>query len=305
MFRGIVAKGVFVGLSTVDIVYRVDEFPAANSKIVARSQDVFAGGPATNAAIAFHHLGGESTLVTGVGRHVLASVIVEELRRYSIEPIDLNPRFDRAPAISSISVRENGERSVISANATRIDVPPARVDEAALDRVSVVLVDGHYMQACQAWSKAARARGIPIVLDGGSWKDGTEELLQSIDTAICSADFLPPGCRTEDETLAYFERRGVKNIAITRGAKPVRFVSGASSGVVPVPRVEPVDTMGAGDIFHGVFCYSLSGGCGFVEALREAAKIAAESCRFHGTREWMKTTNPAAGALLPRPLPLA
>jgi sugar/nucleoside kinase (ribokinase family) len=65
------------------------------------------------------------------------------------------------------------------------------------------------------------------------------------------------------------------------------YLSGAASGSVPVPRVEAVDTMGAGDIFHGSFCYFTAIGHGFVEALEMAARIAAESCRFRGTREWM------------------
>ena len=69
------ASSVFVGLSTIDIVYGVDEFPAANSKIEAKSQEVLVGGPATNAAIAFAHLGGEATLVTAVGRNSLAAVV--------------------------------------------------------------------------------------------------------------------------------------------------------------------------------------------------------------------------------------
>ena len=299
------AKGIFVGLSTVDVVYRVDEFPSTNAKIVARSQEVIAGGPATNAAIAFRHLGGEATLVTGVGCHAVASVIVGELRRYSIQLIDLNPRFDRAPAISSVSVRENGERSVISANATRVNVPPAEVDNAVLGQAGFVLVDGHYVEACVAWSRAARARGIPVVLDGGSWKEGTGELLSSVDTAICSADFMPPRCSTEDETILYLKNCGVTNIAITRGPEPVRFVSSDGSGVVSVPQVEPVDTMGAGDIFHGAFCHYSSAGWGFAEALGEAAKIASESCRFHGTREWMKYIDPGADPLPRRRLPLA
>jgi sugar/nucleoside kinase (ribokinase family) len=53
-----VIDGVFVGLSTIDVVYRVADFPAANTKAAANSQDVFVGGPATNAAIAFTFLGG-------------------------------------------------------------------------------------------------------------------------------------------------------------------------------------------------------------------------------------------------------
>jgi sugar/nucleoside kinase (ribokinase family) len=286
-----VAKGIFVGLSTIDVVYRVDALPGANSKAVASSQDVYAGGPATNAAIAFRHLGGEPTLVTTVGCHALASVIVAEVQRFSIQLIDLNPGFDQAPAVSSISVVGSGERSVVSANATRVTALPAEVHKAALEQASVVMVDGHFMQACQAWSRAARERGIPVVLDGGSWKDGTAELLKSVDTAICSADFMPPRCSAQDDVIQYLKECGVRNIAITNGADPIRFASEVNAGVVPVPEVEPVDTMGAGDIFHGAFCYYSAVGLGFQEALGQAAKIATQSCRFHGTREWMKHAN--------------
>jgi sugar/nucleoside kinase (ribokinase family) len=144
------------------------------------------------------------------------------------------------------------------------------------------------MEACQVWSKAARSRGIQVVLDGGSWKAGTEELLKTVDTAICSADFMPPGCLTEEDVLKFLLDHGVKNIAITKGAEPIRFVSDGSSGIVPVPQIRLVDTMGAGDILHGAFCYFASNGSVFEEALRSAARVASESCRFHGTREWMK-----------------
>lgn len=282
------AEGVFVGLSTIDIVYAVDRFPEPNSKVSALSQDVFVGGPATNAAITFAHLGGRSTLVTAVGRHPLADSITKEIRRRSIHLIDLHPDFTDTPVISSIAVNPAGERNVVSANSIRIHIPPPQVDHAALQKAAVLLVDGHYMQACQAWAIAARSLGVRVVLDGGSWKDGAEELLQSIDTVICSEDFLPPQCPSEDDVIAYLHDRGVTNIAITKGAGPIRFHSRAASGNVSVPSIDPVDTMGAGDIFHGAFCYFSSEGIGFVEALVEAAQIAAESCRYHGTREWMK-----------------
>jgi sugar/nucleoside kinase (ribokinase family) len=282
-----VTNGIFVGLSTVDVIYSVDQFPSANKKVVALSQDVYVGGPAANASITFGHLGGTPTLVTVVGRHALANLVREELQRYSIRLIDLNPGFDDVPAISSISVNKSGERNIISANATRVNALDAQVDEAVFMQTSVVLVDGHYMQACQLWARTAHARGIRVVFDAGSWKYGTEELLKSVDTAICSADFLPPACANEDDILNYLKNYGVKNIAITKGAESVRFVSDDSSGVVQVPQVQVADTMGAGDIFHGAFCYYSSVGLGFAEALGEATRIAAESCRFRGTREWM------------------
>jgi sugar/nucleoside kinase (ribokinase family) len=91
------ASSIFVGLSTIDIVYGLDEFPAANTKIEARSQEVFVGGPATNAAITFAHLGGDAALVTAVGRNVLAAVVREELERHSIQLVDLNPEFEGIP----------------------------------------------------------------------------------------------------------------------------------------------------------------------------------------------------------------
>ncbi len=282
------ACGIFVGLSTIDIVYGVDEFPAANTKVAARSQDIFVGGPATNAAVTFAHLGGKAALVTAAGRNTLADVVREELEKHKVQLVDLNPEFEGVPVVSSISVDRHGNRNVVSANATRVAIPPVKADTNLCEEARIVLVDGHFMKACQAWASAAKARGKPVVLDGGSWKEGTEELLESVDTAICSADFLPSSCKSREEVMEFLRSRGVANIAITDGAEAIQFVSGQSSGTFLVPLVEVVDTMGAGDILHGAYCFFASMGRGFVESLSEAAKIASESCRYAGTREWMR-----------------
>ena len=282
------ASGIFVGLSTIDVVYGVDEFPAANTKVAARSQEVFVGGPATNAAVTFAQLGGDPALVTAVGRNTLAVVVREELEQRKIQLVDLNPEFDGVPALSSVTVDRHGNRNVVSANAIRVTIPAAKVDASLCDNARVVMVDGHFIEACQAWAGAAKARGKPVVLDGGSWKDGTEELLKSVHTAICSADFLPPGCASRDEVIKFLKSRGVANIGITDGAEAIHFVSGQSSGTIGVPKVEVVDTMGAGDILHGAYCFYVSTGWGFIESLAEATKVASESCQYAGTREWMK-----------------
>ena len=282
------ASSIFVGLSTIDVVHGVDEFPSANTKVAARSQEVFVGGPATNAAVAFAALGGEPALVTAVGCNTLAVVVREELKKHKVQLVDLNPEFEGVPVLSSVVVDRQGNRNVVSANAARITIPPAKVDASLCDGARVVMVDGHFMEACQAWAGAAKARGKPVVLDGGSWKDGTEELLKSVHSAICSADFLPPGCASREEVIEFLKRRGVANIAITDGADAIHFIAGQSSGTISVPQVEVIDTMGAGDIFHGAYCFYASTGRGFIESLAEAAKVASESCRHAGTREWMK-----------------
>lgn len=280
--------GIFTGLSTIDIVYGVEEFPATNKKVAAASQSVMVGGPATNAAIAFSYLGGKAALVTAVGCNPVAKLVHEELHKYSIQLVDLSPEFDGVPVLSSVCVDHQGNRNVVSANAARIATRAGEVDRSLIEGAGILLADGHYLNDCKAWAAAARMRGIHVVLDGGSWKEGTDELLASVQTAICSQDFLPPGCGSRDEVIAYLRSRGVESIAITNGAEPVHFVSGKSSGTLLVPSVEVVDSLGAGDIFHGAFCYFASTQHGFIESLAEAAKIASESCRYAGTREWMK-----------------
>jgi sugar/nucleoside kinase (ribokinase family) len=279
--------GVFVGLSTIDLIHTVDEFPQADTKGVAKSQEALIGGPATNAAITFSHLGGNATLVSVVGEHPIAALVKEELRRYAVDLIDITPESEELPPISSVWVNRHGQRSVVSVNATHLEIAAPQVDQSALAGARTLLVDGHSMEACQAWAAAARSHGTPVIFDGGSWKPGTEQLLRSVDTAICSADFLPPDCTSEDAVMQYLQAAGVGQVAITNGADPVRFAVGSHSGLIEVPQVDAIDTTGAGDIFHGAFCFHTAGGSSFVDALRAAAGIAAASCQFRGTREWM------------------
>jgi sugar/nucleoside kinase (ribokinase family) len=284
-------KGIFAGLSTIDIIYTVSEPPAKNRKTAAQSQQILIGGPASNAAITFAFLGGSATLVAPVGRHPLSSMIKDECRQFEIDLIDLSPESQEAPPLSSVWVDAEGQRSVVSANTSGRIIPPARVDTEALAEVGMLMVDGHAMQACKAWADAAKAAGIPVVLDGGSWKNGTDLLLKSVDVAICSADFLPPCCSTHRDVIDFLQAAGVTKIAITHGADPIQFVSSSGSGAIEVPQIEAVDTTGAGDIFHGAFCFDYASGCEFEQALRKAASIASESCRYRGTRKWMQSNS--------------
>src|SRR4029077_2742910 len=130
-----------------------------------------------------------------------SALVADELRKYTVDLVDLAPQSELSPAISSIWVNQRGQRSVVSVNATRLEVPNPQVDQSLLREASTLLVDGHLMSACQIWATAARTLGIPVVFDGGSWKPGTDQLLNLVDIAICSADFSPPGCTTEDTVI--------------------------------------------------------------------------------------------------------
>jgi sugar/nucleoside kinase (ribokinase family) len=137
-------------------------------------------------------------------------------------------------------------------------------------------------------ARAARSRGIPVVLDGGSWKPGTEELLGWVDYAIVAERFTPPGNEGLD-LLQFLHEQGLRACAVTRGERDILFSLRGEKGRLQVPRVDAIDTLAAGDIFHGAYCYAFAVlGYNFVDALEYASKIAAESCRHLGPREWIK-----------------
>ncbi len=286
--------GLFVGLATVDLIYTVETIPRRDEKISVPGQQVSAGGPATNAAASFAFLGGRADLVTAVGSHPMGAIIREDLRDHSVLLHDLAPRSRTIPPISSIMVHSGtGDRTVVSPNAAVFASAKAGFEAQWLRGASILLVDGHYMRLAIAAARAARANGIPVVMDSGSWKDGMDELLQLVDIAICSNDFHPPGCRNIRQVFEFLEKRNIRRIAITRGASAVRFIDHGKRGSAPVEKIKAVDTLGAGDIFHGAFCYyACRPGTSFRLALAKAVRVASFSCRYPGTRLWMHDFSP-------------
>jgi len=281
--------GLFIGLATLDIFYGVDGMPARNSKTVAKRQELYAGGPASNAAATFSALGGSATLATIIGRHPLAGAIRDDLVGCGVQIFDLSADISLEPSFSSIFVNGNtGERAVVSANAARLPVPP--LDSSLVDTAGaqILLVDGHLMDAACLASTRANQLGMTTVLDGGSWKQGTERLLKSIDVAICSQDFRAPGTTSERHLIEYLRDLGVRRGAITRGGEAIRFWDNGPVLDLPIPETKVVDTSGAGDVFHGAFCYRYCAGARFAESLHYAAEVASLKCRSFGTRRWMK-----------------
>jgi sugar/nucleoside kinase (ribokinase family) len=287
---------LFVGLSTVDIIYLIERLPRPDEKIVAIRQVASAGGPATNAAAAYAWLGGDAHLVSGVGQHDLAVVIRRDLADLGVRHTDLLPERRLPPTISSIMVSEaTGDRAIVSLGAGTTGARASQLADEWLENCACVLVDGHEPDLSIAVAAKARAMGIPVVLDAGSWKAGMPSLLKHVDYAICSSTFLPPGCSDTPSVLRYLRESGVPRRAVTRGATPI-LVEGANPeremerlSIAPATPSTIVDTTGAGDILHGAFCYYLAiEGRTFVGSVEAAAKVAGQSCTGLGCREWMR-----------------
>jgi len=287
--------GIFIGLSTLDMIYLASGLPQVNQKIVAQDSLISAGGPATNAAVTFAHLGNTAHLLSTMGRHPIAQLMRSDLEgvKQPVTLTDLLPSQTQSPPVSSIVVTQTtGERAVISLNAQRQTAQPNQIPSSLWEKVTanaidIILIDGHQIPVSLAI--AQQATRIPIVLDGGSWKPGLESILPYINYAICSSDFHPPGCQDTQATMDYLKQTLPKpaHIAITQGNQPILYWHGVD-GTVPVPKIMPVDTLGAGDIFHGAFCHFILHS-DFPQALAQAAQVAAMACQSFGTRAWLQS----------------
>jgi sugar/nucleoside kinase (ribokinase family) len=283
-----VKQGLFVGLTTLDLIYQAAQLPDRNQKIVATDYVVSAGGPATNAAIAFRHLGNQATVLSVVGAHPMSHLILTDLREQEVHLADLHPTRSEPPPVSSIIVTQaTGERAVISINAVNTPATPDQIPSQILRDVDIVLIDGHQMAVGRSLAQQAHSQNIPVVMDGGSWKPGFDNVLPFITYAVCSANFYPPGCYSEADVISYLSNFNIPYMAITHGEKPITYGDRAQIGQIPVPTIPAVDTLGAGDIFHGAFCHFILH-TDFVNALEQSAQIAAHACQFFGTRRWME-----------------
>ncbi|MDY6937833.1 MAG: sugar kinase [Cyanobacteriota bacterium] len=293
--------GLFVGAITLDLVYRVEEFPSANQKAVASDRTIAAGGPATNASVAFSALGNRGTVMGVLGAHPISELIRSDLANCGVEIADLQPDFPDPPTVSSIVVTQStGERAVISTNTTKAKITThsylKNKQKYVLENIDILLIDGHQMELSEAIAREAKTREIPVVIDGGSWKPQFDRVLRFADYAICSANFFPPNCPKEtelendrqcDRVIAELQNFGIPNIAITYGDRPIQALSDNRRFQIEVSQIQAVDTLGAGDIFHGAFCHYILE-CDFAEALARSAEIAARACQSFGTRNWLR-----------------
>jgi len=165
--------GLFAGLLTLDVHHLLPEYPLVNTKGWADHTELYAGGPAANAAVTFAHLGGVARLYTVAGRSWLADTIRDDLGRHGVELIDLSPDRTEPPPVSSI-LSTGYDRTVITSPA------PAgtdRLPDGLPESANILLVDGHFPHLAMSAATEARSHGITVVLDGGSWKPVLPELL--------------------------------------------------------------------------------------------------------------------------------
>jgi sugar/nucleoside kinase (ribokinase family) len=285
-------RGLFVGLTTVDAIFSFPRFPKEDTKNTADRYAMAAGGPASNAAVAFSHLGGTAHLISALGRSSLAAFAKRDLKRYHVHHVDLTESRVDDPAFSAIAIsEESSSRTILTSPAINDDLMSVDSGEgwiSVVNNVDIVLLDGHQTKIAEVIARHAKEDGKPVVLDGDLYKPGLEAILPMVDVAIFGKSFALPGIEDSVELLKYFASHGVTEVVATNGAKPIRFLSDGTMGRVDVEPVHAVDTLAAGDFFHGAYCFGLTQGLGLEKALRLASNVARQSVSHFGTRAWME-----------------
>ena len=283
---------VFIGRATLDVVYSMEHFPAQDTKIFARAMQIAPGGPATNAAITHALLGGTTLLMAALGTGPWAAQVGEELGRLGIGVIDVAAGTTYETPVTTVLVNEpGGTRTIVNPPMSEIALKRIDAWDSAWGAMpNLVLTDGFHLRETLPLLRKCRQAGAQVCLDGGSWKTGTEELAGVLTAAICSERFAVPGKSADsDSVIEWFAGKGVPSIAITRGPRPILASDRGQRFEIEVENIQAVDTLGAGDVLHGAFCYYFAKTGDFPQALRLAAQLATRSCRGSGIRCWAES----------------
>jgi sulfofructose kinase len=278
---------ICIGHAALDRIYRIEAFPPEPTKVRAIEHIEVGGGMAANAAVAISRLGGRAELWSRVGDDPAGVTIRAGLK---FEKVDVRyvQSFDGArSSTSAIIVDDKGERMIIGQRDTGM---PSGTSWLPLERIkdaNAVLGDVRWLEGLRAVFSRARKDGVPTVLDADlGAREVLPELLAVTDYAIFSAPALrefAPG-DDDDARLDYVLGLGVLHAGVTLGAQGYRWRERGGNGAMPAPKVDVIDTTGAGDAFHGAFALMLAEGMPAAECARAAVQVAAQKCTRIGGR---------------------
>jgi sulfofructose kinase len=272
------------GIIVLDEVFRVDEFPQADGKVQATGFFVVNGGCAANAAVAVARLGGRAALAGPMGgpagRDANGDRVLEALKREHVDTGYCQRVDGLSTALSAIFLNPRGDRTIVTYRDERIATTVPTDPKAVVAASDAVLIDNRYPDFVQPICEAARVRGVPVVLDGDRPTIEDDPLFRIASHIIFSAECLrlTTGLADLGAGLERIARNTDAFLAVSNGPDAIVYRDHGALCALPVFKVAAVDTLGAGDAFHGGFVLALAEGRGEVEALRFGAAVAGIKC---------------------------
>jgi sugar/nucleoside kinase (ribokinase family) len=277
-----------VGIAVQDIVFRVPEFPPPGGKCMTNEFAVVAGGCAVNAAIAVARLGGKASYVGPLGHpaDTISNQLIDQLTREGVGTIGVVRVPDATAPVSGIMVDGSGERMIATYRDKRIESARIADPDRLVEGVSVLLADNRFPRFVRPICEAARRRGIPVVLDADRPTVEDDPLFLVPSHVVFSSECLRATTGQDDLSAGLLRMTAHTDsfLAVSDGPGPVRYIANNAVRSLPVFKVEAVDTLAAGDVFHAGIALALAEGRDEVSAMRFGAAAAALKCtRFGGS----------------------
>jgi ribokinase len=278
------SRVVVVGSLNVDLVVGMERLPQPGETVLAHSFDRHAGGKGLNQAVACARLGGNVTMLGAVGDDASGTWLRSILQEDGID--GSNVRTLPGPSGTAlIEVENGGENRIVVVPGANAQISAHDITAGIRDLadVGIVLVQAEMpLPLVEAALRAAHERGAITIFNPSPVTDFSRDLLKLVSVIVPNeheAAILTGMDTTSSvdatEAALRFNEIGIGTAIITRGGKGCVWASGANTGSVPTFKVQPVDTVGAGDAFCGGLAAALSFGLPMSEALRWASATGA------------------------------
>lgn len=289
-----------VGAPTWDTILKVPAVLPPPAKILAEACLEMSGGTASNGACAIARLGGRIEYWGRVGDDPTGARIAADLAAEGIDVAMLRRVRGGRSTASSVLVDSRGERLIVPFYDPHLDPDPAWLPLTTLGRFAMALIDTRWPAGAAAVLQAARAKRVPTLLDADTTP---QDIMAQLAPLASHVVFAEPalaaftGIADPSGGLAEAAKRLVGFVGVTLGARGFRWIENGAVRALPAPRVEVVDTLGAGDTFHGAFALGLAEGMTVEAAGRFACAAAALKCTRFGGRAGTPTRAEVEGFL--------
>ena len=183
---------------------------------------------------------------------------------------------------------QGGNRTVFWHRGTVPHLRAQDVDLSPFSKAKILHVDSLMIEAAQEAAQQARDMELTVVMDAGTMREGSKELISLVDVLIASERFaeplIGPG-KPPDQAVKALYRLGPREVILTRGAKGSMGFRGDEIIPQKAYSIPAIDTTGAGDVYHGAYIYGLLQGWDMPECMRFAAATAALKCKQIGARK--------------------
>ena len=277
-----------IGIPVRDLTFRVHGVPARGSKVNATHLEEICGGNALNAAIAIARLGGRAAICGPMGdaQESASRFIFDQMAQEGIDTTPIVHMPGLFTPISGIMIDPSGERTIVTFRDPELWKVHLPDTNTLLEDCDAILTESRCAAFCTDLCAEATRRGIPVIVDVDRAMSLREGLLTASSHLVFSSEPLQEtaGIADDGQALKKIAKLTPSFLAGTRGAQGTIWLDEHHNlQQTPAFPVHTVDTLGAGDVFHGAFALAITENQDLRSALRFASAAAALKCtRFGG-----------------------